>query len=115
MQSNDETPRPDWICEVCGSEPAQITSKVPGKLPMSVAYGQGCLDAGAHPYELLVAAVVEAGGLELAGEALQQMVLDTLAHLGKTRRRFDTDVADAAMAIFVQAVQEAGLDGDGGE
>ena len=63
-------------------------------VPISVAYGAKCLAANAHPYWILVINTALAGpSWDLLDEGWQQMITDTLAHLGKTKQVFDADVA----------------------
>lgn len=79
------------VCDVCGEHKEVGVASVPG-VPMSVAYCTDCLRANAHPYEIMVINTALCGGYDHSSEWWQQMVDDTLAHLGKTREQFDRDV-----------------------
>ena len=79
-------------CDVCNDEPVVGVACVPG-MPVSVAYGRKCLDANAHPYGLVVANTACCGGLEHTADWWQQIVKDTLSHLGKSLEQFNADVA----------------------
>lgn len=85
-------------CDVCRDEPMVGVAVVPG-MPVSVAYGRRCLDANAHPYGLVVANTAMVGGYDHAAAWWQQIVDDTLTHLGKDRAEFDQAVA-AEIAEF---------------
>lgn len=78
-------------CDVCGEHEEVGVASVPG-VPMSVAYCTECLRANAHPYGIMVINTALIDGYDNASEWWQQMVDDTLAHLGKTREQFDRDV-----------------------
>ena len=82
----------DSKCNVCNNEPIVGVACVPG-MPVSVAYGAKCLKANAHPYGLVVANTAMCGGLEHTAEWWQELVRDTLNHLGKSMERFTSDVA----------------------
>lgn len=94
---SQRTDLPELTCEVCHHESAVGVAAVPG-VPISVAYGRECLNANAHPYTIVVANTAMVGGYEHAADWWQQMVDDTLAHLGYERDRFDNDVQVAAAA-----------------
>lgn len=42
-------------CDVCDNEPMKGVASIPG-MPVSVAYGENCLRANAHPWWALVGA-----------------------------------------------------------
>ena len=86
------------LCDVCRDEPMVGVAAIPG-VPMSVAYGANCLQAGAHPYGVLVANTACLGGLEQADEGWQGMVEDTCAHLGTTLEQFRADVETAMITM----------------
>lgn len=95
-------------CEVCNDEPAIGVYSVPG-VPMSCAYGEKCIKAEAHPWNVLVANVSCIGDLSKAAPWVVEMVDATCKHLGKTREQFDTDVHDANKKMeeyFEQQSQE---------
>jgi hypothetical protein len=85
------------MCDVCGQNPPLGVGAMPG-IPASFAYCKDCLKAGAHPYAIVVAntamLMMEPQATFEADTAQwwQQLVADTLGHLGKTREQFDTDV-----------------------
>ncbi|SKU89100.1 Uncharacterised protein [Mycobacteroides abscessus subsp. massiliense] len=87
---------PELICDVCGKEPALGVCSVPG-VPISMAYGDACLKANAHPWFILVGETATMGGLDGVAEWWIRMVEDTIAHLGGeyTRDRFDREVVEA--------------------
>lgn len=89
---------PELTCDVCSAEPAVGVACVPF-VPMSVAYGRRCLDANAHPWDVLVANQACLGTTSLDADAVhpawRSMVLDTLKHLGKTKEQFDADVVES--------------------
>ncbi len=78
-------------CDVCGENPPVGVGAMPG-VPASFAYCKGCLKANAHPYPIVVANTAMLGGLEQAAPWWQQLVHDTLTHLGKTREEFEASV-----------------------
>jgi hypothetical protein len=78
-------------CEVCKKEQAVGVCCVPG-VPYSAAYCKTCLDANAHPYFIVVANTACIGGLEHSAPWWQDIVRDTLVHLGKTPEEFKADV-----------------------
>jgi len=79
------------VCDVCGENPEVGVAAVPG-VPMSVSYCQECLRANAHPYGIIVVNTAMVGGYSEAAGWWQDMVDDTLRHLGKTRQQFTIDV-----------------------
>lgn len=87
---------PELTCDVCQSEPARGVCSVPG-VPVSMAYGDECLRANAHPWFILVGETATMGGLDGVAEWWIHMVEDTITHLGAeyTRERFDREVAEA--------------------
>lgn len=78
-------------CETCGKNPGIAVLCVPG-VPYSASYCQECLNADAHPYNVLVANTACCGGLEKMHQGWQEMVGSTLKHLGKTETDFLADV-----------------------
>lgn len=78
-------------CDVCGEREEVGVAFVPG-VSMSIAYCIECLRANAHPYGIMVINTALIDGYDNASGWWQQMVDDTLAHLGKTREQFDRDV-----------------------
>lgn len=78
-------------CLVCEMEPAVAVVAIPG-LPISVPYGRGCLEANAHPYQLLVANTATIGGIEHAALWWRDMVNDTVTHLRIEPDQFNLDV-----------------------
>lgn len=97
-----EHPLKNMTCDVCHDEPMVGVASVPG-VPMSVAYGRKCLNANAHPYDIVVANTAVATDnpdwrLGCADWWLQ-IVADTCAHLGKTSEQFDADVRAQMAAI----------------
>lgn len=93
---------PSLTCQVCNGEPAVGVAAVPG-VPVSMAYGRKCLEANAHPYDILVTATAVAVDTQpYAGyrdtplaEEWKQMITDTLTYLGRSPERFDADVREA--------------------
>jgi outer membrane protein TolC len=82
---------------------------MPG-VPYSAAYGRECLNANAHPYDMLVAntAMILSGYPDTAdpidvltdtADWWQHMVEDTLVRLRKTREQFNLDVRQAARTM----------------
>lgn len=87
-------------CEVCGIAEAVAVVSVPG-VPMSCAYCEGCLLANAHPWSVLVnmTACTGQGYLDGCSEEWVAMVEDTITHLGETKERFFSDVAECLKAL----------------
>jgi hypothetical protein len=81
-------------CEVCNKNTSVGVASVPG-VPYSAAYCRECLAANAHPYFIVVANTACCGGLENTCPEWQDMVRDTLAHLGKSAEQFEADVVAA--------------------
>jgi len=86
------------ICDVCGKNEAVGVAAVP-MVPISMAYCRACLDANAHPWEILVANTACIGGLDSANESWKEMVMDTCKHLGRTLEEFNTAVAESEEAL----------------
>jgi hypothetical protein len=82
-------------CQVCDREPAVGVASMPG-IPMSFAYGRQCLQANAHPIEIVVGNTALMGGMDAAAEWWWELVSDTLAHLGIRRAEFN-DMVDQAI------------------
>jgi hypothetical protein len=78
-------------CDVCDEEPSVGVASVPG-MPVSVAYGKTCLQANAHPWELLVANTALCGGFDQTAEWWQEMVMATCSRLGRSLAEFEADV-----------------------
>lgn len=93
---SDKVALPELTCDVCQNEPARGVCSVPG-VPISMAYGDECLRANAHPWFILVGNTASMGGLDGVAEWWIRMVEDTIAHFGGeyTRERFDQEVAEA--------------------
>lgn len=91
-------------CDVCGTGATLGVACVPG-LPISVAYCEDCLRAGAHPYETLVIATADLGGLDDSADWWKEMVQNTLKHLKIPWSQFFADV-DEAIADFIKMEQE---------
>ncbi len=89
MSSPEEIKMP--VCEVCNKEQAIGVCCVPG-VPYSAAYCRTCLGANAHPYGIVVANTACCGGLNQTSPAWQEIVRDTLVHLGKSIEQFNADV-----------------------
>ena len=85
-------------CYVCNDEPEVGVACVPG-VPVSVAYGQKCLEANAHPWFVLVTNTAIGGGYDNMAPWWKKMVDDTITHLGKTREQFDVDVAETVKSM----------------
>lgn len=81
-------------CQVCNKEPAVGVGAMPG-IPMSFAYGRQCLQANAHPIEIVVGNTALMGGMDGAAEWWWELVSDTLAHLGIGRAEFNIMVDQA--------------------
>lgn len=82
-------------CQVCGKEPA-VGVACSGLGAVSIAYGRSCLDAGAEPYDLLVATVAMCGGRANTAEWVPAVIAASLIVAGKTLAEFDVDVAKDA-------------------
>lgn len=82
-------------CETCGSDNPVGVACVPG-VPYSAAYCQACLDAGAHPWNILVANTVCVGSLELMAPWWRELVNNTCTRLGRTLEEFEADVRRCA-------------------
>lgn len=89
---------PDLTCDVCNNEPAKGVASVPG-VPVSVAYGEKCLAANAHPYGIVVANTALIGGYEHAAGWWRDMVDCTLSHLAIPRDKFNADVGEAMREV----------------
>ncbi len=85
----------EWECDVCQVEPGVKALPVPGVPGKTAVYGQRCLDANAHPYDVLVEATAAHGGLGEASGWWRSIVERSCAHLGKTIEEFNEDVARA--------------------
>lgn len=85
--------RAELRCEVCHDEPAVAVCAVPG-VAWSAAYGERCLQAGAHPWWIMVGNTMIIGGLEHANGEWREMVMRTCAHLGKTMDEFERAVRE---------------------
>jgi hypothetical protein len=81
-----------WMCDVCDNEPAVRAAAVPG-VPVTVAYGERCLEANVHPYRVLVAATADMGGLINTAHWWRDMVNRTCQYLKVPMERFKMDVA----------------------
>ena len=80
-------------CAVCKDEPAVGVCCVPG-VAYSAAYGRKCLDANAHPWDILVANTACIGSLEKSADWWKEMVTCTCKHLGRTLEEFNARVED---------------------
>lgn len=76
------------LCEVCKKNEAVGVCCVPG-VPMSCAYCRECLDANAHPVQVLAGVAWQCDGLTNTVPEFQEMVACTLRHLGVAQQRFD--------------------------
>ena len=90
------------ICEVCEKNEAVGVCCVPG-VPMSSAYCRECLQANAHPWNVIVANTACVGSFDDCIPEWKEMVRDTCKHLGKTMEEFK-----AAVAKDLQLFQHAG-------
>jgi hypothetical protein len=100
------------LCEVCSKNVAVGVAAVPG-LPCSAAYCAECLAADAHPYYLVVANTACCGGLKKCAPWWQDLVQQTLTHLGKTEEEFNKDVEkdiELAHAMDAECSEPAILD-----
>jgi hypothetical protein len=71
----------EWKCAVCQNELAVGVACIPG-IPMSVAYGRTCLEAGAHPSWALRANVACCGGVDaVIPEYLESLVYEDAAYI----------------------------------
>lgn len=89
------------ICDVCDKNEAIGTGCVP-LVPITVAYCRECLEANAHPWDVLVANTACLDGLELANEMWREMVTDTCKHLGKTLEQFNAEVAEEIKSMMAE-------------
>ena len=85
-------------CEVCKNEPAVGVCCVPG-VAYSAAYGKECLEADAHPWDILVANTVCVGGLEQSADWWKKMVENTCKHLKRTIEEFNLAVAEGVQTL----------------
>jgi hypothetical protein len=79
-------------CDCCHAEPAVGVASIP-YLPMSIAWGRKCLEAGVIPYWAAVANTAACGGWEETSEDWQYLVEITLAYFNKQHDEFLVDVA----------------------
>lgn len=79
-------------CQCCNDEPAVGAAAVPG-MPITIVWGQRCLEAEIIPYSLLVANTAMIGGLADAAPWWRALVKRTLKYFGKTDEEFEADVA----------------------
>lgn len=95
-------------CEVCGEFTDCCVIAVPG-VPFSCRYCVECLEANAHPWGILVANTVCAGGYDKMIDEWHYMVADTCARLGKTLDEFLEDVTkmDKAMNEELRRMEES--------
>lgn len=89
-------------CEVCGKNKAKGAFAIP-MVPMSVLYCQECLDADAHPIDILAQYTAVYGGLDKMGNGWKEMVKNTLNHLDKTMDWFELTVELESLRIKIQA------------
>lgn len=78
-------------CEVCNNEPSVGVACIPG-VPMSAAFGERCLAAGAIPYWAAVANTACCGGFSKTAEWWDEVVWATLRHLNISFATFTLDV-----------------------
>ena len=95
-------------CEVCGKE-TDIVVVASSMGAMSCAYCKDCLEAGAEPYDVMVAYIACAGRFpDDINEQYREMVRANLAYLDKTEEQFIEDVdrtirkTDEEYARFVE-------------
>lgn len=100
-------PKGEIQCDVCKAEPSVTVCCIPG-VPISMAYGLLCLKANAHPWGILVANTVCAGGYDQTADWWKQMIDDTCAHLGKTLDEFKAEVTQgiADMALELRKLDD---------
>ena len=79
------------ICEVCNKNEAIGVACVP-MVPISVAYCTKCLEANAHPWDILVSITASCCGLKNCGEEWKFMVEDTCRYLHRSLLRFKLEV-----------------------
>lgn len=91
MATFENPPTYSDMCDVCDKNLAVGVACIPF-MPVSVGYCRECLKANAHPWWALVANTACIGGLEHGNKAWQQMVHDTLKHLGRTIEEFNEAV-----------------------
>lgn len=88
----------DSWCECCNAEPSVGVAAVPG-IPMSIAWGQKCLEAGAIPYDLLVMNTALCGGWQYTAEWWNEVIISTLTY-------FDKSVAEFRQAVDAEVVRQ---------
>jgi len=98
------------LCETCGDQAVAVIA-VPS-VPYSAAYCQKCLEANAHPWQILVANTAAMGGLKQAAPFWLEMVKCTCKRLGRSLDEFKADVLevmsdDARHSIYTQAQRAA--------
>ena len=81
------------ICDVCKNEEAVgVASSMLG--PISLAYGQNCLEQGREPYWLLVNTAVCVNGYHNGSEWFKELVVRCLDIEGKSIEDFEVDVTE---------------------
>lgn len=86
-------------CEVCGAIVECEVVCVPG-VPISCRYCRECLEADAHPWGILVANTVCAGGdLDAMIDEWKEMVENTCKRLGKTLDDFKSEVVSFSIKL----------------
>lgn len=101
LRGDDTVHPPEPMCDVCKKNRSVGVCCVPG-VPISMSYCKECLEANAHPYDIIVANTACVGGYNESADWWKEMVDCTLKHLGKTREEFDRNVAEdiAAMEAY---------------
>lgn len=80
-------------CQCCGNEPSVGVASIPG-VPMSIAWGRKCLEAGVVPYDILVAnSALGSSGPVIErrphwAEWWEEIIAVTLPYFGKTEEEF---------------------------
>lgn len=94
-------------CGCCDKEKDIIGVACIPFMPMSIAWCQDCLEAGAIPYNMAVWNTSMIGSYDLSNEGWKEIVDKTILYFNKSKEQFDADVAkelaDEKMAYPVKS------------
>jgi len=96
------------FCDVCGTGTTVGVFCVP-MVAMSVAYCQQCIDANAHPWDIVVGNTACIGSLDQANDEWREIVECTCRHLKRTMAEFNAAVTVSAENLdrAFEAMEEA--------